>query len=146
MKIIGKTSVEISDCIRERVQSGQLLAGDSLPPVRELAESLGVNRNTVAAAYQRLAKAGIAITKGRLGTSICAPQQAGEQEGLSSSTALIDLADGNPNPQWLPELQALLSLCHPETFSMVMTLSCPSFVIGQQITSRLIARSITNCN
>ncbi|MCJ8299487.1 MAG: transcriptional regulator PtsJ [Pseudomonadales bacterium] len=116
MKIIGKTSIEISDCIRERVQSGQLLAGDSLPSVRELAAYLGVNRNTVAAAYQRLAKAGIAITKGRLGTSICEPQQAGEQEGLSSSTALIDLADGNPNPQWLPELPKLLSLCRPETF------------------------------
>jgi len=116
MKIIGKSAVEISDCIREKVQSGQLSAGDSLPPVRELAEQLSVNRNTVAAAYQRLAKAGIAITQGRLGTSICAAVQAGEQEGVSNSTALVELADGNPNPQWLPEPQMLMTLCQPETF------------------------------
>ena len=116
MKIIGKTSVEISDSIREMVQNAELSAGDSLPPVRELAQQLSVNRNTVAAAYQRLAKAGVAITRGRLGTSICAPVQAGEQEGSSSSTALIDLADGNPNPQWLPEPKMLMSLCQSETF------------------------------
>lgn len=103
MKIIGKTALEISDCVRALVQSGTLRPGDSLPPVRELADTLSVNRNTVAAAYQRLAKAGLALTQGRLGTTICAPPQAGEQEGLSIGTALIDLADGNPNPQWLPD-------------------------------------------
>ena len=103
MKIIGKTALEISDCVRALVQNGTLRPGDSLPPVRELADTLSVNRNTVAAAYQRLAKAGVALTQGRLGTTICAPPQAGEQEGLSIGTALIDLADGNPNPQWLPD-------------------------------------------
>lgn len=103
MKIIGKTALEISDCVRALVQNGTLRPGDSLPPVRELADTLSVNRNTVAAAYQRLAKAGVALTQGRLGTTICAPPQAGEQEGLSIGTALIDLADGNPNPRWLPD-------------------------------------------
>jgi len=103
LKIIGKTALEISDCVRALVQNGTLRPGDSLPPVRDLADTLSVNRNTVAAAYQRLAKAGVALTQGRLGTTICAPPQAGEQEGLSIGTALIDLADGNPHPQWLPD-------------------------------------------
>lgn len=116
MKITGKTSLEISDCIRAMVQKGDLLPNDSLPPVRELATTLDVNRNTVAAAYQRLAKAGIAVTQGRLGTTICSPPQAGEQEGLSPETALIDLAHGNPNPQWLPELKGLLAECLPKPF------------------------------
>ncbi len=53
MKIIGKTALEISDCIRALVQNGDLRPGESLPPVRELAEALDVNRNTVAAAYQQ---------------------------------------------------------------------------------------------
>ena len=116
MKIIGKTSLAISDCIREMVRNRDLLPGDSLPPVRELAANLEVNRNTVATAYQRLAKAGIAITQGRLGTSICAPPRSGEQEGLSTGTVLVDLADGNPNPQWLPEPQELVSLCQLKPF------------------------------
>lgn len=90
------------------VQSGDIHPSDLLPPLRELADTLRVNRNTVAAAYQRLAKEGIAIMRGRLGTSICGPPRAGEQEGLSPGTALVDLADGNPNPQWLPNITRLL--------------------------------------
>ncbi|WP_295893607.1 transcriptional regulator PtsJ [uncultured Vibrio sp.] len=109
MKIVGKTSLEVSDCIRELVLKGDINAGDSLPPVRELAERLGINRNTVALAYQRLVKSGIAITQGRLGTRICSPPEAGEQEGRSESTALTDLANGNPNPARLPNPQDLLT-------------------------------------
>lgn len=116
MKIIGKTALEISDCIRALVQNRDLRPSESLPPVRELAEVLDVNRNTVAAAYQRLAKAGIAVTQGRLGTAICEPPRAGEQEGLSTGTALIDLANGNPSPQWLPDATMLLAGSLPKPF------------------------------
>ncbi|HHC4865294.1 TPA: GntR family transcriptional regulator, partial [Klebsiella michiganensis] len=52
--IVGKTASEIFDSIRHLVQSGALKPGDVLPPVRELAGKLSVNRNTVAAAYKRL--------------------------------------------------------------------------------------------
>lgn len=90
------------------VQRGELKPGDMLPTVRDLADDIGVNRNTVAAAYQRLTKAGIALTQGRLGTVVCEPFKAGEQEGVSEGTALIDLADGNPNPEWLPDLNRLI--------------------------------------
>ncbi|WP_122766605.1 GntR family transcriptional regulator, partial [Pseudomonas viridiflava] len=69
MKIKGKTSLEIFESVRELVGMDKIRPGESLPPVRELAEILGVNRNTVSSAYQRLAKAGIAITQGRLGTT-----------------------------------------------------------------------------
>jgi len=63
IKIAGKTAVEISESIRTLMRDGELRPGDSLPPVRELAEVLAVNRNTVAAAYQRLVKMGIALTQ-----------------------------------------------------------------------------------
>src|SRR6218665_1275011 len=109
MKITGKTAVEISDGIRAMVQSGVLRPGDALPPVRDLAQALDVNRNPVAAAYQRLVQAGVAVTQGRLGTTISQLPSTGEQEGLSSGTPLIDLADGNPSPHWLPEPAALLA-------------------------------------
>lgn len=109
MRITGKTAIEISDSVRALIQKGELRPGDSLPPVRDLAEVLEVNRNTVAASYQRLVQAGVAITQGRLGTSICKPAGPGEQEGISQGTALIDLADGNPNPAWLPNPLTMLA-------------------------------------
>lgn len=116
MKITGSTAAEIYECIREAVQVGTLQPGDSLPPVRELGEELSLNRNTVAAAYQRLVKAGIAMTQGRYGTSICEQPQAGEQEGLSTDTALIDLADGNPDPDALIDISTYTSGKWPRPF------------------------------
>lgn len=45
---------QIVDQIRFRIVSGQLSAGDELPTIRGLAESLRVNPNTVARAYREL--------------------------------------------------------------------------------------------
>ncbi len=106
MKFSGKTATEIFDGIRTLVQSGQLPPGASLPPVRDLAVELDVNRNTVAAAYRRLVTAGIAQAQGRLGTTIRDPATPGEQEGARADTQLMDFASGNPGARWLPDLTA----------------------------------------
>lgn len=108
VNISGHSAQGIFESIRELTSNGQLVAGDALPPVRELAEQLGVNRNTVSAAYQRLATAGIAVTQGRLGTRISQQPNAGEQEGVTD-TALFDLADGSPRREWLPDLNDVAS-------------------------------------
>lgn len=109
MPISGSTAAEIFDSIRALQQGGELTQGQALPTVRELAAALGVNRNTVSMAYKRLAAAGIAITQGRLGTVIRHPPSAGEQEGFVAGSPLEDLGSGNPNPEWLPDLSALMA-------------------------------------
>ncbi len=50
---------QIAEQIRERVASRDLPAGSRLPPIRELARRLRVNRDTVALAYEELARAGL---------------------------------------------------------------------------------------
>lgn len=109
MEIIGKTAAEIFDSIRVLAQSGGLKPGQELPTTRDLALTLGVNRNTVAMAYKKLTAAGIAITQGRLGTFIREQTGPGEQEGLVPGSPLTDLGSGNPNPAWLPDLGAALT-------------------------------------
>ncbi|MDR2154049.1 MAG: transcriptional regulator PtsJ [Burkholderiaceae bacterium] len=109
MKIHGKTAAEIFECVRTLVQSGQCPPGQVLPSVRDLSESLGINRNTVAVAYRRLVTTGIATAQGRLGTIIRSQSALGEQEGAQAGTPLIDLASGNPNPAWLPDLRTALT-------------------------------------
>jgi len=49
---------QIADHIRQQIQSGQLAEGDRLPPIRQLAQSLAVNRDTISLAYESLATQG----------------------------------------------------------------------------------------
>ncbi len=57
---------QLHDQLRGLIQSGRLSPGQRLPPVRELAEALGVHFNTVARAYRLLAKEGwVALRHGR---------------------------------------------------------------------------------
>lgn len=110
MKIVGKSATEIFECVRKLAQSGEIQAGTLLPPVRDLATQLDVNRNTVAAAYKRLVGAGIAVAQGRLGTSIRQPTTSGEQEGATLDSPLTDLASGNPSLAWLPDLNEIMGI------------------------------------
>lgn len=108
MEIVGTSAAAIFESVRGLVQAGQLRAGQELPTVRDLAASLGVNRNTVSSAYKRLVSAGVATTQGRLGTTIRDPMRLGEAEGTVPGCRLTDLAGGNPNPEWLPDIVQVL--------------------------------------
>jgi DNA-binding transcriptional MocR family regulator len=132
MNIHGQTAAEIFESVRMLVLTRQLHAGMALPPVRELANTLGVNRNTVATAYRRLATAGVATTQRRRGTIIRALPSAGEQEGARAGTALIDLADGNPNAAWLPDPGAVWQ-----------GRPCPARLYGAPLINPALARYIT---
>ena len=46
--------LQIIDQIKRQIQMGYLKAGDELPSVRELAQSLGINMHTVRHAYDEL--------------------------------------------------------------------------------------------
>lgn len=61
---------QVRDGIRDRVDSGVLAPGFRLPPVRALADSLGLAANTVARAYKELEALGLVETRGRAGTFV----------------------------------------------------------------------------
>lgn len=107
--IVGKTASEIFDNIRHLVQSGVLKPGDVLPPVRELAGKLSVNRNTVAVAYKRLVTSGLAISQGRNGTAIKTHNTLPALEGGDPSSPLKDISSGNPDPTRLANVKNYLS-------------------------------------
>lgn len=52
------------------IGDGRLAAGTKLPPIRALADELGLAANTVARAYRELEAAGLVLTRGRLGTVV----------------------------------------------------------------------------
>ncbi|MBN8423305.1 aminotransferase class I/II-fold pyridoxal phosphate-dependent enzyme [Microbacterium esteraromaticum] len=106
-QITGSTAAEIADSVRGLRERGTLRPGDALPPVRELAVRLGINRNTAVAAYRQLAGAGLVISRGRAGTLIAGAESVA-QEGLAD-TVLHDIASGNPDPSLIPDPTPALS-------------------------------------
>ena len=50
---------QIIDQVRQAISSGELVLGDPLPSVRQLAEQLVVNHNTVAKAFSELVRDGV---------------------------------------------------------------------------------------
>lgn len=100
--ITGTSAAEIADSVRALVDSGRFSPGEALPPVRALADRLGVNRNTVVAAYRLLGQAGTVETLGRGGTRVASPAPLAV-EGYAQDSVLRDVGDGNPDPALIPD-------------------------------------------
>lgn len=76
---------QIADGIRAALGDGRLVAGQQLPPTRDLAKQLGVNRNTVIAAYDLLIEMGVASGHTGRGTFLVVPRGVGAPAGSRSS-------------------------------------------------------------
>ncbi|CAL9594006.1 aminotransferase class I/II-fold pyridoxal phosphate-dependent enzyme [Streptomyces radiopugnans] len=110
-RIEGRRAAEIAASVEQGVGSGELEPGRSLPPMRELAAELGVNPNTVAAAYRTLRERGVIETAGRRGSRV-RPRPATtarEAIGVEAPEGARDISTGNPDPALLPSLDAALA-------------------------------------
>jgi GntR family transcriptional regulator len=82
---------QIAGCVRRAVADGELAVGDQLTPAAELAEALGVDRNTVLAAYRRLRDAGVLEFRRGRGARVAsaAPHRASVEQAVRD---LVELA------------------------------------------------------
>ncbi|MFD6189191.1 aminotransferase class I/II-fold pyridoxal phosphate-dependent enzyme [Streptomyces sp. NPDC060275] len=105
-RITGRGAAEISASVERAVGSGELEPGQPLPPMRELAQRLGVNPNTVAAAYRTLRERGVIETAGRRGSRVRAKPATTGREFIRVDVpaGVRDVSDGNPDPALLPAL------------------------------------------
>lgn len=83
---------QIRDQITSRIAAGRLHVGTRLPPVRSLAEQLGVAAGTVARAYKELEAAGVVETRGRAGTVVAGGVEGVERELQLAAAAFADRA------------------------------------------------------
>ncbi|MFF9214905.1 aminotransferase class I/II-fold pyridoxal phosphate-dependent enzyme [Streptomyces viridosporus] len=105
-RISGRRAAEISASIERAVGEGELLPGELLPPMRELATRLGVNPNTVAAAYRTLRERGVIETAGRRGSRVRPKPATTARDAIRVEVpeGVRDVSDGNPDPALLPPL------------------------------------------
>ena len=104
-KLSGAGASEIASGVETAITAGLVSPGESLPPVRELAERLGVNPNTVAAAYRALRDRGTVETRGRAGTRVRErPGTSARQRSYALPEGVRDLTSGEPDPALLPQL------------------------------------------
>lgn len=95
------------------VAAGELAPGDRLPPVRRLAEDLGVAANTVARAYRELEADGVLEGRGRSGTFVRA--------GVSQGRATSATASAREAAQRYADLCRSLDLPPDEALALVRT-------------------------
>ena len=82
---------QIAGCVRRGVADGRLPVGERLPPAQELADALGVDRNTVLAAYRHLRDAGLLEFRRGRGARV-ARSGAGRAELDAAGRELVRLA------------------------------------------------------
>lgn len=103
-RIAGGGAESIAASIESAISQGGLAPGDALPSIREVAGQLGVNPNTVAAAYRLLRDRGTVETAGRRGTRVRDRPASTPRSSLDLGVpaGARDLSTGNPAPELLP--------------------------------------------
>lgn len=110
-RIEGRRASDIAASVEAGVASGALVPGTLLPPMRELAGALGVNPNTVAAAYRTLRERGVIETDGRRGSRVRSRPATTPRDAMRMEVppGMRDVQEGNPDVSLLPSLDAPLA-------------------------------------
>src|SRR5919112_5109566 len=104
------TAKGLASAVSRAIRDGDLVAGQQLPPIRELAHQLALSPTTVSGAWTLLSQAGTIRTAGRKGTHVAvdASQHDGRYlRALDHRTSFdLDLSTGVPDAALLPPLDA----------------------------------------
>jgi DNA-binding transcriptional regulator YhcF (GntR family) len=79
--------VQLAWALRTRIGDGDFVPGQRLPGMRDLAEAIGVNLNTVRAVYQRLEQEGLIESQQGSGTFVAPSGPQGSAAGTIAATA-----------------------------------------------------------
>jgi len=147
LRLDAGTGVGIAAQIRARiallVADGVLAPGERLPPVRALARHLGVNVNTVRAAYAKLEADGLVRTRHGVGTVVLPtaattpPAGAG---GLGMNT--VGVIVGGLNPFYLPLLRGIEDVAAEQGTLVLIADARDSESLAEAMIRRLIARGV----
>ena len=91
--------VQLAWALRTRIRDGRFTPGQRLPGLRDLAEALHINANTVRAVYQRLEHEGIIDSQQGSGTFVADAPQAPSAVGAIAAAAAQEAHDTGVDPR-----------------------------------------------
>ncbi len=142
-----RSGLGIAEQIRSRIAlqvvDGALAPGDRLPPVRSLAGELGVNVNTIRAAYAKLEADGLVQTRHGVG-SVVVEAPAGVTAGgsLAFGVNTIAVLIGGLDPFYLPLLRGIEEVASERGALMLIADTRNSASRADAMTRRLVARGV----
>lgn len=128
--------LQLANAIADDIRRGRLKSGDSLPGSRELADLLGINRNTVIAGYDELVAEGVLVTRVGGGTFVARP---------STAPATPALAPPNRTPTYplSPASRQAPSPSLPAPGMLVLSRSTPDIrLLPSQALARAFRRAV----
>jgi DNA-binding transcriptional regulator YhcF (GntR family) len=91
--------VQLAWAIRTRIDEGTLGAGERLPGLRDLAQALGINANTVRAVYARLEREGLLDSRQGSGTFVAARNDGKPQASSIAARAAEEARQAGVDPR-----------------------------------------------
>jgi GntR family transcriptional regulator len=91
--------VQLAWALRSRIGDGQLAPGQRLPGLRDIAEAVGVNVNTVRAVYRRLELEGLIASQQGSGTFVTAMPQRFSAVGTIAASAAREAMETGVDPR-----------------------------------------------
>jgi DNA-binding LacI/PurR family transcriptional regulator len=147
LSIDQRSDLGIAAQIRARIAfliaDGDLVAGERLPAVRDLAAQLGVNVNTVRAAYADLERDGLVRTRHGVGTVVLAASPGRMPAGvrpLGVNTVAVLVA--GLNPFYLPLLRAIEDVAAEHGTLVLIVDARDSPPLAGALLRRLIPRGV----
>ena len=89
---------QLASYLAHLIETGNLLPGDRLPPTRELAGQLGLNRTTVSAAYESLEQTGLIKGSVGRGSFVCGIHEPESPDWSGLLTASVSAYTGGSRP------------------------------------------------
>jgi DNA-binding transcriptional regulator YhcF (GntR family) len=91
--------VQLGWALRARIRDGRLQPGRRLPGLRDLAEALGVNANTVRSVYQRLEQEGVIDSQQGSGTFVASAPPRSSAVGTIAANAAREAHETGVDPR-----------------------------------------------
>lgn len=124
--------VQLGWALRARIRDGRLAPGCRLPGLRDLAEALGVNANTVRAVYQRLEQEGVIDSQQGSGTFVTSAPPRSSAVGTIAANAAREAHETGVDPR---EVAAALYVAPESTATYIDAQAARRRQLRTQITA-----------